>query len=91
MVGWAPSDLQNYTLTGSNLNGSDVVITAPTNYDIFPNGGLSWTNTITISGYETSINQTISVRLKSGLAIGSYNNETISNAGGGSSNSKCKL
>jgi hypothetical protein len=83
VVGSGPSDLQNYVITGSNLNGSDVVITAPTNYEISSNGGASWSNTITISGYGTSVNQTISIRLKSGLAIGSYDNEVITNTGGG--------
>ena len=30
VIGSGPSDLQNYILTGSNLNSSNVVITAPT-------------------------------------------------------------
>ncbi len=83
VAGAGPSELQNYSLAASNLDGSDVVISAPSNYEISSNGGSSWSNTITISGYGTSINQTISVRLKSGLSIGNYNNEIITNSGGG--------
>ncbi len=82
IVGSGPSATQNYSFVGSNLDGSDVLVTIPVDYEISSNGGASWNSTLTFSGYGTSLNNTISVRLKSGLSVGNYNNELIIHSGG---------
>ena len=83
--GNGPSAEQSYTVSGSNLT-NDINLTPPTNYEISTGtgGSFSATNPITLtqSGGDVA-STTIYVRLKSGLAIGSYNNEDISIASTG--------
>lgn len=74
--GHGPSGIQSFTVSGSNLTNS-VIITAPDKYEISLYGGTSFIgqSAITLSG--TSINKTIYVRLKSGLATGTYNQSVL--------------
>jgi hypothetical protein len=83
-VGSGPSASQSYSFAGSNLDGSDVLVTAPIDFEISSNGGSSWNTTLTFSGYGISLDEIISVRLKTGLNVGDYNNELIVNSGGSS-------
>lgn len=76
-----PSTSQSYVLSGSNLDGSDVTITAPADYEVSEDN-TNWFSNITLTSYDGS-NTTVYVRLKSGLSTGDYNNETITNSGGG--------
>lgn len=85
VFGSGPSTLQTYTLSGTNLSpaSENITVTGSTNYEVSLDG-------ITFSSffdvlYELSSlgNTTIHVRLKAGLPVGSYNNETIANSGGG--------
>jgi len=81
--GSGPSSVQNFALTGSNLSGTDVTITASTNYEISEsNSPFTPTSPITLTTYNGS-SKTIYVRLKAGLSVGNYNSETIAIAGGG--------
>jgi len=76
-VGTGPSANQNFTVSGSNLSANLVVI-APTNYEIATSSGGVYGTTLS---YTPSLgivsSQIIYIRLKSGLAINSYN-ESIS-------------
>jgi hypothetical protein len=81
-----PSSEQSYILSGANLSGypSDIIVTAPTNYEISLSSGSGYTGSLSIPySSNTLANTTIYVRLKSGLSIGNYDSENISNLGGG--------
>lgn len=76
--GNGPSASQSYTVSGSNLT-ANLVLTAPINYEISLTAGSGYAGTLSFtpsSGTVTS--KTIYVRLKAGLAIGSYNSQIIS-------------
>jgi hypothetical protein len=84
--GAGPSGSQSYSLTGSNLlpaSGS-IAIVAPSNYEISSNN-TAFTNAFDASYSGGTINAIIYVRLKAGLAAGTYNDEIITNSGGGAS------
>jgi hypothetical protein len=88
IVGNGPSAEQSYTLSGSNLTGypGNITLTAPTNFEISMSSGSGYTTSLNIPYSSSTLNSTqIYVRLKSGLSIGTYNSEIISNAGGGAS------
>jgi len=75
--GSGPSNSQSFTLSGTNLNGSTVNITAPTNYEVSSdNSSFSTSLNVNYSG-STLANTTIYVRLKAGLSAGTYNNELV--------------
>ncbi len=75
-LGAGPSARQTFTLTGSSLNGGTVSLLAGDNYEISdvasPQDG-DYTDFIMYNAYGTSLSKTISVRLKAGLPIGTYN------------------
>ncbi|MFA6893929.1 MAG: lamin tail domain-containing protein, partial [Synergistaceae bacterium] len=79
-----PSAEQSFTVSGADLS-NDIVITAPSSYEISPTTGESFTATspITLTQSSGSVAETtIYVRLKAGLAIGSYDQDiTISSTG----------
>ncbi|WP_294311797.1 lamin tail domain-containing protein [uncultured Chryseobacterium sp.] len=74
-----PSAEQTFTVSGNNLS-NDIIITAPTHYEIAANSNTTFSNSITLSQINGNVSvQTIKVRLKSNFGIGSYNeNITIS-------------
>ncbi|PLX19280.1 MAG: hypothetical protein C0599_11065 [Salinivirgaceae bacterium] len=76
-----PSTVQSFTISGTDLDGSDVTLTAPTNYEISTTN-FSATSPITLSSFDGSAT-TIYVRLKAGLSVGAYNSESITISGGG--------
>ncbi|MBN1463868.1 MAG: T9SS type A sorting domain-containing protein [Paludibacteraceae bacterium] len=78
--GSGPSTSQSYTLSGTDLDGTDVTITAPTNYEVSLDD-INWYDDRTLTSYDGSAT-TVYVRLKSGLAAGPYSGN-VSNAGGG--------
>jgi len=83
--GSGPSSEQSFDLSGSAMDGSDVTITPPANYEISLTSGSGFQNTaITLSSYDGSTTP-VYVRLKAGLAVGMYNGEAINVAGGGAS------
>jgi hypothetical protein len=85
--GNGPSTAQTYTLSGANLVGSgNVIVAAPTNYEISLNG-TTYSAILNIpfaGGVVTNQPVTVSVRLKAGLSVGTYNNQLVAHAGGGS-------
>ncbi len=75
--GSGPSSSQSFTLSGSELDGSQVTLTAPTNYEISTDN-TNFFASLNISYTAPTLNSTtIYVRLKAGLTAGTYNNETI--------------
>ncbi len=81
-VGSGPSAVQDFTLTGNTLNGSDVTITASDNYEIKDSAAGSYGRIITYTAYNGT-SRTINVRLKPSLPSGSYHSENIIISGGG--------
>ncbi|GAB1405233.1 hypothetical protein MASR1M74_24130 [Lentimicrobium sp.] len=83
--GSGPSAEQSFTISGSNLT-EDIIVAAPTNYEISTGtgGAFSAANPITLSPTSGNVASTpIYVRLKAGLAYGTYNNETITASSSG--------
>lgn len=85
-VGGGPSAAQTYTVSGTNLDGmGQIILLAPSDYEISTNG-TTFTSTIPLpfgGGVITGQPVSIHVRLKAGLAIGTYNGQQISHNGGG--------
>ncbi|MDD2527813.1 MAG: choice-of-anchor J domain-containing protein [Lentimicrobiaceae bacterium] len=85
-IGNGPSASQSYTLTGQNLQGSgNITATAPADYELSLNG-TTWNTVVNLpyaGGQLTGQPVSVYVRLKAGLAIGTYNNQTILHNGGG--------
>ena len=79
--GSGPSTVQSFTISGTDLDGTNVILTAPTNYEI-STSNFSATSPITLTAFDGT-ETTIYVRLKSGLSTGTFNGETISITGGG--------
>jgi|GEM_PF-5133930 len=80
-VGFGPSAVQTLTLTGSNLDGSDVeLITGNNDFEISSDNS-TFSDYINLGAYDGT-SQTIYVRLKSGLPVNSYT-DVILIVGGG--------
>jgi hypothetical protein len=75
-----PSDSQTFTLSGSNLDGTDLTITAPSNFEISEDNN-SFSDAITLSAYDGSA-QDIHVSLKADLPIGDYSGNVAISGGG---------
>lgn len=85
IVGNGPSTSQSYNLSGANLTGfpDNITITGSTNYEVSTDNA-SFSGSVTVAYTSATLAATpIYVRLKAGLSVGSYNGETIANAGGG--------
>jgi len=83
--GAGPSPSISYSISGTSLSpaNGNITVTGTTNFEVSLNNtsfGYSFTIAYTSSTLSAT---TIYVRLKSGLAIGSYNNNLVTNAGGG--------
>lgn len=83
IYGTGPSTTQSYTLSGSDLNGTDVTITPSVNYEVSFTTGTGFTNNSLVLPAFNGTSTPIYIRLKAGLAAGIYNTEIISNTGGG--------
>jgi hypothetical protein len=73
--GSGPSPSQSFTVAGSNLTGN-ITATAPTNYEVSLDN-VSFSNSAIVTQSSGTASGTIHTRLKSGLAAGTYNSETI--------------
>ncbi len=81
--GSGPSAASTFNLSGTNVDGSPLTITGSANYEVSSNGS-TWGPTATlVAGAGTLSATPIYVRLKAGLSIALYNNETITVSGGG--------
>ncbi|MBK9290217.1 MAG: T9SS type A sorting domain-containing protein [Bacteroidetes bacterium] len=92
--GQGPSQAQTYTITGEFLEGSgNINVTAPAAYEISLNG-TNYSQSLNLpfaGGIITGQPVSISVRLKAGLAVGTYNNQTITHNGGGAAEKTVSL
>ncbi len=88
-----PSTSQSYNLSGSFLsNPPDVVtVTGGTNYEVSEDN-IIFSNSVTIPYTTSTLESTpIYVSLKAGLNEGLYNDEVISNTGGGASTTNVNI
>jgi hypothetical protein len=88
VAGSGPSASQSYNLSGSDLTPAtgNITVTGSTNYEVSLNNSTFSTSVMKpYSGGNLSATP-IYIRLKAGLAGGEYNNELITNAGGGALN-----
>jgi hypothetical protein len=80
-TGAGPSAQQSFTASGSSLSG-DIVLTAPSGYEISLTSGSGFTGTINLTPSSGTVSATtIYVRLKAGLSIGTYN-QTLTGTSG---------
>jgi len=85
IYGSGPSTSQSYNISGTGLTpaSGDLTITGSTNYEVSTDN-INFGGSKTISYTGSALSSTpVYVRLKSGLSMGNYNSETISNSGGG--------
>jgi len=79
-VGVGPSATQTITVSGGNLQGN-ITLAPPTDYEISLSSGSGFVanpSTLTLTPTSGSVaSTTVYIRLKSGLAVGSYDNEDI--------------
>jgi hypothetical protein len=90
VVGNGPSSELTFNVSGVGLS-ADIILTPPTNYEISLTSGSGFvtspsTIALTPSATNTVATTTIYVRLKAGLAIGSYNAELITASSTGATN-----
>lgn len=81
-TGNGPSTSQSFSVSGSNLDGSQVTVTAPADYEISSDNS-TFTSSISVSYTAPTLTSTaVYVRLKAGLSNGSYNESiTVSDNG----------
>jgi hypothetical protein len=85
VTGSGPSASQTYNLGGTNLTGypGNIIITAPTDFEISSDNS-TFTTSLNVAYTSATLASTpIYVRLKAGLAVASYNSEIVANAGAG--------
>ena len=66
-----PSEVQSVSLTGSDLM-EDVTITATQDFEVSTTSDGTYSNTLSLTPTDGSVNQTLYVRMKSGLSVGTY-------------------
>ena len=82
--GQGPSSSQSFSISGNNLDETDVIIDLPTssNFEISQTQNGTYSNQILLTAFDGS-SSSVFVRLKQGLSISSYS-DVISINGGGS-------
>jgi hypothetical protein len=81
-----PSGEQSFTVTGTNLT-TDITVTPSTNYEIsLTSGGTFVTTPLVVTQSSGDASDIIYVRLKTGLAINTYNGEVITLTSTGATN-----
>ena len=78
-----PSSPQSFTLTGTDMDGTDVTVTASEHFEL-SSDNTSFNDTITLTNYSGEVT-TVYVRLKAALAIDSYTG-TVTITGAGAEN-----
>lgn len=86
VLGDGPSTEQSNSVSGSNLDGSDVTVSLPTSsdFEIAETASGSYSNSITLPSFDGTAT-TIFVQLKSGLNLGSYTDQITISGGDASS------
>ncbi len=81
--GNGPSTAQFFEVSGTNLDGSNVIVTSPTNFEISNSEFGTYSNSITLNAFDGT-STPIWVRMQSGLVFGNYNG-ILEISGGGAS------
>lgn len=89
IVGNGPSAAQTFEISGTDLNGSDVTITGPESYEVSLDG-VTFDDTVVLSSFSGTAT-TIHTRLKTALAVGTYNGTLMVTGGGLTSNVELAL
>ena len=79
--GTGPSDAQSFELTGSDLDETDVTITAPAAFEVSTHETNDFEPSITLPTYDGS-ERTIWVRLEAGLSVNEYSGNVVISGGG---------
>src|SRR5690606_34775011 len=80
-LGNGPSASQSFVLSGENLDGSDVTVTAPANFEVSTTEASGYASALTLTAYDGT-ETTIWVRLAAGQPVDTYaGNITISGGG----------
>lgn len=87
VVGAGPSTSQSFSLSGTNLDGTQVTVTGPTNYEVSTDNTTFSASVVVSYTAPTLSSTTIYVRLKSGLTAGTYNGENVTCADNGTASS----
>ncbi|MGM0634694.1 MAG: T9SS type A sorting domain-containing protein [Bacteroidota bacterium] len=78
--GSGPSASQSFDVSGTNLDGSDVILLAGTGFEISESESSGYSDEITLANYDGDP-ATIYVRLAAGEAIGNYNDIVLISGG----------
>lgn len=86
VIGGGPSDIQTTTLGGLNLTpaAGSIIVTAPADFEISSDGATFASNFTIAYTNGAFANETVSIRLKTGLAAGSYSGNMTVTGGGAS-------
>ncbi|MDD4033938.1 MAG: FlgD immunoglobulin-like domain containing protein [Candidatus Cloacimonetes bacterium] len=82
VFGSGPSTAQSFSVTGENLTGNLSVSSSETDYVISATEGGTYGTSLDLDESDGNVSATVYVKLKSGLAIGVHNNQTITVSGG---------
>ncbi len=85
LEGAGPSASQSYNLSGNNLSNppGEITVTGTTNFEVSLDNSTFSPSVTVLYATSTLAETPVYVRMKSGLALGSYYNENIINTGGG--------
>jgi hypothetical protein len=79
--GNGPSNFQSIELSGENLDGTDVSVTAPTNFEVSETSTGTYGSSVTLSSFDGTAT-TIYARLESNLSEGTYDGDITASGGG---------
>ena len=86
VYGNGPSASQSFTVSGTNLSTNPLVVTAPTNYEVCKTSGGDYTTSVSYTPSDGTVtDQTVYIRLKAGLNVGTYNYAAASGVSAASS------
>src|SRR5690606_20126256 len=80
-LGNGPSTAQSFVLSGYNLEGSDVTVTALANFEVSTTEASGYASSITLTAVDGA-NQTVWVRLSAGQLVNTYNGSVTISGGG---------
>ncbi len=76
-----PSTAQSFDVSGTDLDNTDVIITAPTDFEVSDDENGTYSSSITLSAFDGTTDE-LWVRLADGKAIGNYFGDITTSGGG---------
>ncbi|NRB60111.1 MAG: T9SS type A sorting domain-containing protein [Winogradskyella sp.] len=76
-----PSTAQSFDVSGTDLDNTDVIITAPTDFEVSDAENGTYGSSITLSAFDGTTDE-LWVRLADGKAIGNYSGDITTSGGG---------